>query len=121
MKSNEKKNLTLKLTPLENAVIHTKTEKSYLELMKVYEVGGWSFMLGGLPTEKNYWKRFKEKTCITTKVEYGFSPRNYYQESGSEILSPNEFYKKQRITPNKIKVINRYYKNKYKNDRKSKT
>ena len=80
MKSNEKKNLTLKLTPLENAVIHTKTEKSYLELMKVYEVGGWSFMLGGLPTEKNYWKRFKEKTCITTKVEYGFSPRNYYQE-----------------------------------------
>ena len=110
MKSNERKNLTLKLKSLEKTVVNTKTKSEYLKLMRVYETGEWNFKLGGeIPTKTNYWEKFKAQTCISVENKFGFATREYYESSGEKIISLNEFYKKQRITPQKVKVIDRYF------------
>lgn len=107
----------LELIPLERTAVHTPTKKTYNELMRIYEVGKWRFAGNTLPTTWDVWFLREEKTCITAgnvtpvfkKVDYSYCFKDYYLGKNYKIISPQEFYDKQKITPEIIKEINKYF------------
>ncbi len=112
----------IKLNPLEKTAVNTQTQKEYNELMQVYEIGGWKWRTGYLPTELELWKTYKEKTCIgggigtfANKGRFGYCDEEFYKKESWKILSSKEFYKKQKITPEMIKEINKYFENNFPN------
>ena len=109
----------LDLTPIEKTTVYTPTQGDYWDLMRVYELGGWRWRGGKLPTEINSWNNFKEKTYIDAGVDYpsgvyndgefGFANREFYLEKGLGIISSQEFYDKQRITSEMLQEINEWF------------
>ncbi len=109
----------LNLTLLEKTVVNTLTQEEYNELMRVYEIGSLRVdesLRGGseiLPTELDLWNDFKEKTCIG--VEEGqivYAGKPFYLKRDFKIISPGEFYDKQKITYPMLKEINNYFEKK---------
>lgn len=82
----------LNLTRMEGKAINTPTKRSYNQLMRVYECGGWMWPGGTLPTEDYSWDTFEEKTFITLgdkskNFMYGSNTDNYPNRMTTE-----EFY-----------------------------
>jgi len=100
------------LKQLKETVVNTLTQEAYLNLMRVYECGGWKWLSGNLPTQKNYWSTYKEKTCILVENKFGYENEKYCRESGREVLSTKKFYDKQNITPGNIDKIKNYFETK---------
>lgn len=97
------------LNPLEKTAVHTPTQKEYKTLIQVYECGGWIWGLKDLPTQHNYWRKYKEKTCISAQHKFGFGTAGVgFKEE--DILSTQKFYDIQNITQEKIKEINKWFK-----------
>lgn len=104
----------LKLNPMEETVVHTPTKEEYYILMQVYECGGWRWNNAHLPTKLIHWETEKE-TFINAGVNFanpsnlmGF--RHGHRESFPEgVISIQEFYDAQKITPKVLKEINQYF------------
>lgn len=107
----------LKLTPLIQTVVYTPTKKSFNELMRVYEIGGWIWISGNLPTQSNVWRIYKKETCVDAGInfhelinrKFGYANREFYQEKNSNIISTQEFYKIENISLEIRKEINNYF------------
>jgi len=63
----------LNLTSIEKTTVSTPTQRSYDELMRVYECGGWKWSSGFFPRELNLWTTYEGETGITAGICY---PRN---------------------------------------------
>jgi hypothetical protein len=108
-----KPKITLK--PLEKTVVHTPTQEEGNALMQVYECGGWKWIHGDLPTKynNNYWESmYKEETCIDTKNRFVYGSKELYQRAGRNVISIQEFYDKQKITPDILREIKNYFETK---------
>jgi len=106
------KNLTTKinLMPLEKIAVRTPTKEDYDLLMKVYQVGGWRFFESeNLPTERDYWNKYKEKTCVEVKSNFGYSNEESYKKIHKRVIAPKTFYKKQKIGVKILKEINKSF------------
>jgi len=116
----------LNLTLLEKTAVHTPTPEDYDTLLQVYECGGWRWAGKTFPTSYLNWK-YEDKTCIDVGVsylakrkgEFGFAGINFYNKEKCKIISLQEFYNIQKITPQMIKEINDWFE-KYKPNRVSK-
>ena len=110
----------INLTPLERTAVKTPTKEDYDLLMKVYQVGGWRFFESeNLPTERDYWNKYKDKTCVEaglTSVDgirkigcFGYSNEENYKKIKKSIIFPKTFYKKQKIGVKILKEINKSF------------
>ena len=106
----------INLSPLEKTAVKTPTQKEYNELMKVYEMGGWKWCTGYLPTELNRWESYKEKMCISGETksfdkneQFGYCSEEFYKSEKYTIISTSDFYKKQGITKKDLNKINKYF------------
>ncbi|MDD5133044.1 MAG: hypothetical protein PHD81_03065 [Candidatus Nanoarchaeia archaeon] len=108
----------IELTPLGITAVNTKTQEEYQILMQVYEIGGWGWPGGELPTSVNRWNEYKQDTCIDAMIysmtsrTFRYTCTRFNQEKLWNIISPQEFYEKQNITPEMLKEIGDYFKNK---------
>ncbi len=96
----------LKLTPLEKTAVHSQTQEECDELMRVYEIGGWKWADGGLPTKNSSWI---EEICFDAKENFTYSDKDFYLKSNYKVISTQEFYNIQKITPERIKEMNKYF------------
>lgn len=121
-KATQKPKLNLKPQPYIGISVETK--EKYDELMRVYECAGWEWLGGDMPTGKDYWEYFKERTCIGAGCiekfhcdgfDYGFFGYDPAPEDGEEnysqfyrTISLQEFYDSQnpKIDKGLIEKIN---------------
>ena len=109
----------LALTPLEKTAVHTPTQEDYDILMRTYELGGWEWRGGESLTQDNFWIDHKEKTCIAAGVYYpsgvydegkfGYDGRELYLGEGWNVISTQQFYETQKITPERLREINEWF------------
>ena len=110
----------LDLTPLEKTTVNTPTQESYIELIRVYECGDWKWSVGrSLPTQKSFWGDYKENTCIEAGVDYpsgvydegkfGYFGREFFGSGGWGIISTQQFYETQKITPEMLNEVNVWF------------
>ena len=80
--------------------------------MQVYECGGWRWNTKYLPTQNNYWYKYKNKICVRAKNKFaiGTADSGFKKE---KIISTQEFYNVQNppITPKMLKEINDWFEN----------
>ncbi len=90
----------LELRPLFGKVVSTPTQKDYDILMQIYESGGWKWADGTLPTSKNIWGDYKEKTCVTAGFnfrsgvsgEFNYGEENQWEKNNFKVIHKNHFY-----------------------------
>ncbi len=108
----------LDLISLNNVFVNPKTLIQCNELMRVYELGGWRYY-GYLPTKFDFWERYKESTLIGTEFNYLFSKNDGFDfrdkndsclKEGYKIISLQEFYRIQNISPKTLKKIDKSFK-----------
>ena len=102
----------VKLTPIERTAVNTPTQEDYWNLMRVYECGSWRWISEESPTQRSNWNKYEEKTCVggADIVHFGFGNREYYlQEKVWNVISPQEFYDAQNITPEMLQEINIWF------------
>ena len=85
--------MTLKELP--NTVVHLLTQEEYDELMQIYEDAGWRWINGYKPTGFNGWCLHKENTCIRAYDKFAKCDIGYYKRKGVDIITLDEFKKKQ--------------------------
>lgn len=105
-----KPRITLK--SLKKTAVNTPTQEDYWNLMGIYECGGRKWYSGHLPTQNNYWGAYGEKTCISVKSRFGYSREGDYRRAGCKIISTQEFYDIQKITPDMLREIKNYFETK---------
>lgn len=105
----------LNLIPLWEGVVRPQTQDEYDQLMKIYESGGvkWT-MTRKKPTEINLWPKLKGDTCITANFpsedkDFTYGRKRFFECENKKILSVNEYIIFQKILPDKIKSINRWF------------
>ena len=100
----------LVLTELENTTVHIPTQESYDTLMQIYEIGKWEWPDNN-PTEHNFWKGYKQRTCIPLKNRFQYGNKEFYIQKNWRILTLQEFceFQKPEITPKMIKEINQLF------------
>jgi len=121
-----KTKIKLDLKPLKkNTCINVKTQKEYDNLMQVYNTVDlhWHEYHIRWPLFLNNWPEYKDKTCITTSTNWleHKEPIQKFEKKedtiwkiitkiqGYKIITMEEFYKKQDITPKIIELMNNYY------------
>ena len=110
----------LSLSPSLKAVVHTPTREAYDLLMRVCECAGYVWYGGDRPTAKDYYEVKAGETCIhleftenfTTKkrtpyVAYADRVYSLCHSPKEVILSPEEFYAEQQISPALLEEISR--------------
>jgi hypothetical protein len=125
-----KKNIKIYLKSLKkNTCINIKTQKEYDNLMQIYHTAKWYWHNYHIryPVFVNAWPEYKDKTCITTKTNWleDKEPILSFEKKenrlwkisariqGYKIITLEEFYKKQDITPKIIEILNDYYDTNY--------
>jgi len=114
---------------MKDTAINSRTQKEYDTLMQILESAEycWNFDSKIMPTKyNNVWKFNREQTSInisaitkTNKKTCGYSDIEYYKKNGYRIISNQTLYDIQKITPEIIKKLNKWY-NTNKPDRASK-
>lgn len=104
----------IQLEEIVNHVVHTPTKEDFDTLMRIYEAGGWTRWDNLFPTCKrsDVFSIYKKETCVNASNLFTNTSRN---ESASEklvIMTTQDFYHKQQITPEIISEINKYFKDK---------
>jgi len=82
--------------------------------MRVYECGSWKWRKGQLPTNYNAFNDSTKETCIEAGVDYyfgqfgqfGYASKEGYIKNNWKVISPEEFYKIEKVFPEKRKEIN---------------
>ena len=106
---------------IKRTVVHVKTENQCHQLMSVLEILGYRWSGGRLPTDSNIWKeavlKYKIDLCISlnTDLSMEYSPVDYYEKYGHEIISFETFYaqrgpKLPNLNSRLIKCIEEVYK-----------
>ena len=99
----------LDLTPIEKTAVNTPTQEDYDGLMRVYECGGWRWVGGDLPTKYDRWEMGEERTSIDAENGFAYDSKEFYQENGWNVISPQEFYQTQKVTPEMLNEINIWF------------
>jgi len=97
--------LHIHLNPLEGTAIHVPTQQEYDTLMKIYEIGGWRWMAGNIPTQWNNWTLLRERTCIGAHNPFCHGNIEDYKEQNERIIKPEEFYSLSGISTLEAKAI----------------
>lgn len=102
---------TITLNPLKNTVVRTQTPEEHNTLLRVYESGGWTWLVGDLPTSRNHFNTFRDRTYLTTEdgFLYGSIDAPWILEGRKRIICPEEFYRTQRLTSSDIKNIDCFF------------
>ncbi len=77
--------------------INTKTQEEYNKVMEIFEEKGYTWFAWNLPTEKNYWEKYKKDTCIDYEDNFWYANINFYKKEWIEIISFQEFLKEEWI------------------------
>lgn len=77
----------MKLRPLENTVVHLKTQAEYDEYMQMCEDAGWMWYEGVKPKSINHWNDTKENTCVRVAVCLEYARIGYYRDIDVTILT----------------------------------
>jgi len=121
LERDENRRPILNLTPIEKTAVNTPTQEDYWTLMRTYEIGGWKWASGELPTSRmNLWTtRYKQETCMgagfdlseNRRERFKTDKRNFYLGNDWNIISPQEFYDAQnpKITPEMLDEINAWF------------
>lgn len=111
LKKDKKGKPILNLIPSEKTAVHIPTQENYNELMRIYECGGWRWHIGF-----NFWEVHKKETCVSAGISYNnpkgefeYWGKRFYLRENWKIISPQEFYEKQKITPKMLNEINKYF------------
>ncbi len=100
----------IELTSMGKTRVNTSAQKDYWNLMRVYECGGWRWhRSGGLPTQEDNWDVFQKETCVSVGDQFGWSSKKNYLDKDYNLISPQEFYNEQKITPEMLKEINNWF------------
>ncbi len=108
----------LNLTPMKETAVNTQTQEQYDILMQVYECGGWKWEAGNnQPTKSNYFNEYGRGNCMEGGISYisgkfekfGFTNNEFYREKGWDVISTQEFYKKQNVSREMLDEINRWF------------
>jgi hypothetical protein len=100
----------IKLSPLEDKRVQVKTQKQYDTLMRIYELSGWVWIHGNLPTKSNHWPYYKDNTCIDAKDNFCYSEREYF-ETEKDVISFRRFCNIEFLNKEELKKINDYFNN----------
>ena len=119
------RSLVMRLDPslsmVPDVMIHTPTSEKFIELMKVYEVGGFRTFSNENPTKFfDRWNAAKEDTCVgageirelgATHYSFGFCGMKELRRWNKSCLiwTPEQFYNNQKIALSTLKDINKYY------------
>ncbi|MFZ5955777.1 MAG: hypothetical protein ACOYT4_05105 [Nanoarchaeota archaeon] len=106
----ESKKPTLALAYLVNTAVLVPTRKEYEELMRVYECAGYSWINGKLPTQRDVWPEYKEKTLIHHGIlhELTYECLKNPPQYGC-ILSLNKFYQSLNVSSQKLSDIHNWF------------
>ena len=77
----------MKLRPLENTVVHLRTQKQYDEYMRAAEESGWVWYYGNPPSKDRYWNTYQSKTCVPVEDLMEYCDVDYYKKKGWTILT----------------------------------
>ena len=109
MTEKNKNNLEkINLREIEKTLVHTKTQEEYNSLMKIYEIGGWTYNNPDNPSEKesplktNFWR--DNNTCVTA-----YSIRGIINEC-PKIMITNKKYELNKSNPRMIISLERFCK-----------
>ncbi|MDO8516987.1 MAG: hypothetical protein Q7S33_02575 [Nanoarchaeota archaeon] len=110
----------IQLTPLEETAVNTSTQEDYDTLMRVYECGGWKWGNGSKPTMGNNWNSYKANYCIDLGIHYRTKAKGEFCGGSMEwnssnnwtIISPKDFYQIQKITPEMLNEISKFFEKK---------
>ena len=60
----------------EKFAVHTPTQADFDELMRLYEIAGWKWKLGGRASNETYlWKEREEKTSVSLEDGFTYSTK----------------------------------------------
>jgi hypothetical protein len=77
--------------------------------MKIYECGIWEWCLGNSPTSHNGWSSFGEETCVDAEDRFVSRDRALSKANGLKVITLQEFYDAQGITPEILKKVKDYF------------
>ncbi|MDO8516872.1 MAG: hypothetical protein Q7S33_01995 [Nanoarchaeota archaeon] len=112
----------LNLTHLVKTAVNTPTQEDYNILMRVYECGGWKWNGGErVPTKEiNRWNMYSSNNCVCAGItfntanlgHFGYSSKSFYVSNNWKVISPQDFYQIQKITPEILNEVNEYFEKK---------
>ncbi len=108
------------LEELPRVAVHTPTFEEFRELMEVYEVGGFLWHSGDLPTRRLelFGPSSSRSLCVGAGIILGLGATNYsfgrldridFEKRGFSIYTPEQFYEKQEISQKDVRQINDYF------------
>jgi len=112
MERDEFRKPRLELIPLEGTVVHTPTSKSYDELMRVCECGGWKWIDGNLPTEIDQpwgYDYLPGEVCVRGENEIRYGRKSFYLGQNLGVITIQDFYERQGITPEMRRAVNGWF------------
>jgi len=81
-------------------VIHTKTIEEFTRVLKIFDKKGWIWSSGCKPLEKiSFWNEYKKQTCIGYENYFGYSPKEWHERNGWEVISFKEFLEMEKEQP----------------------
>jgi hypothetical protein len=104
--------------PGNDTFIHTPTKQEYIQLMQVLEYNNTTWIMGEYPTAESNWGKNEERTCIELRINkegkghIRFCHTSYLEENKSEVITTQEFYRKQGINKEYLSAINHIFKEK---------
>ena len=103
----------VKITLNKPVDIKVNTEKKSKQLLRVLEYANYEWCSGDPPTSKNPWEKYGKWTLISIgrSCDKPHRQRISFREItlSDNYISPRKFYRKQRITRNLLKQVNKYF------------
>ena len=87
--------------------VHVPTQEDYDWLMKYLDDKGITWVSGEPTWEGNEWEKYSNTTSINFKEERGisFSPYSFYKKYGYEIITLDEYKRREGLMDFKLKVL----------------
>ena len=86
--------------------IKTRTQEEFNRVLEIFEGKGWTWKYWDIPTKLKYiWNSLNKETCIDYNDKFLHSNLESYKREWYEIISFDEFLKKEGIKDIKGKII----------------
>jgi hypothetical protein len=121
IKYNENGKPQLELNIIENTIVVILTQKTYDNLMQIYDAANWKWSDDIQSIQYNKWALHKLKTCFiagkinTNKKISEFIIEEHVQRINYQIILFNKFCEIQGINQDTINKLNQYYDKNYPN------
>jgi hypothetical protein len=104
----------INLNRLHDIAINTPTRTDALNLMRVFECGGWRFGTQGKATNADFLKNYtvNDESLYVGMMKTGFfraETRDYFQEKGYTLITPLNFYSAAGIDSDILNEINLWF------------